>query len=375
MSIARTLRPLSGSSAEDGDGAPASCARWTAATPSGAATEKTEPWPGHDLRPTGCSSTRPRRSNDRQAEAQPLGDPGALVEPFELLEHGAPPVGGDAEAGIPDFDAQSFRVSPATDQHLASHGILDRVGDQVLQQPAHQAPVGPDREPRRRKTKPEPFRARQRRELDFEHAHEVGDRDVGDLRSGGPGVKPRDIQEGAEDFLDRFQRHVDLAGEIRALVIAADPGGPFRERAGVEPRSVEGLKDVVARGGEEARLGEVRLLRDGLGARKLRVQPLQFGGALVDPFLEELVGRLERLLGLHGLCHVGVGRDDAAVGQPGRADLDHAVGGEQPEPRRLVIVEERGDPLGDEVFRISRSIGAAGGVEADDLVEPDAETQ
>ena len=93
--------------------------------------------------------------DDRQAEPQPPGDPGALVEPSELLEHGAPPIGRNAEAGVPDFDAQPFRVPPAADQHLAAHGVLDRVGHQVLQQPAHQAPVGADRKTRRRETKPE----------------------------------------------------------------------------------------------------------------------------------------------------------------------------------------------------------------------------
>ena len=106
----------------------------------------------------------------------------------------------------------------------------------------------------------------------------------------------------------------------------------------------------MARRGEKARLGEVRLFRHGLGAGELGVEALQFGGALVDPLLQELVGRLQRLLGLHGLRHVGIGGDDAAVRQPRRADLDHPVGGEEPQPRRLVVVEERGHAFGDEVL-------------------------
>ena len=117
------------------------------------------------------------------------------------------------------------------------------------------------------------------------------------------------------------------------------------------------------------------LFRHRLGAREFGVEPLQFGGALVDPLLQELVGRLERLLGLHGLGHVGIGGDDAAVRQPRRADLDHPVGGEEAQPRRLVVIEERGHPLGDEILRVARAVGAAGGVEAHDLVEPDAVTQ
>ncbi len=190
----------------------------------------------------------------------------------------------------------------------------------------------------------EPLRARHRRELDLEHAHEVGDRDVGDLRPGRPGVEPRNIEQSAENLLDRLQRHVDVAGEIGALLVAPIWDAASAERTGVEPRGVERLQNVVARGGEKARLREVRLLRDGLGARQFGVEPLQFGGALVDPLFQELVGRLERLLGLHGLRHVGIGGDDAAVGQPRRADLDHPMGGEEPEPRRLVVVRAASRP-------------------------------
>ena len=42
--------------------------------------------------------------DDRKAEAEAPRHPGALVEPPELLEHHALPVGGNAEARIPDLD-------------------------------------------------------------------------------------------------------------------------------------------------------------------------------------------------------------------------------------------------------------------------------
>ena len=99
----------------------------------------------------------------------------------------------------------------------------------------------------------------------------------------------------------------------------------FGERTGVEPRRVEGLKDVVARRGEKAGLGEVRLFRDGLGARQFGVEALEFGGAFVDPLFEKLVGGLQRLFGLNGLRHVGIGGDDAPVGQPRGPHLDHPM--------------------------------------------------
>ena len=101
----------------------------------------------------------------------------------------------------------------------------------------------------------------------------------------------------------------------------------------------------------------------------------QLGGALVDAHFQELVGGLERLLGLNRLRHVGVGGDDAAVRQPRRAHFDHAMGREESEAARLVVVEEGRDALGDEILRIARPIGAARSVEAHDLVEADAMAQ
>ncbi len=152
-------------------------------------------------------------------------------------------------------------------------------------------------------------------------------------------------------------------------------GRAFGQRTRVEPRRVERLEDVVARRGEEARLGEIGFLGLGLGARQRLIETLELGGALLHAPLQPLVGRGEFLLGEHGLRHVGVGRDDAAVGQPRRADLDHALGGIEAQAHRLVVVEQALDALGDEIVGRPRPIGAARGVEAHDLVEPDAEPQ
>ena len=107
----------------------------------------------------------------------------------------------------------------------------------------------------------------------------------------------------------------------------------------------------MAGGGEETRLGEIGCVRLVLGALELVVEALQFRRAFVDALLEHLVGGFERFLELNGLGHVGVGGDDAAVGEARRAHLDDAVGREQAQPVRLIVVELARDPLGDEVVR------------------------
>ena len=58
----------------------------------------------------------------------------------------------------------------------------------------------------------------------------------------------------------------------------------------------------MAGGGEKARLGEIRLLRRGLGAGEFAVEPFELGGALAHAAFQPLVGRGEVLLGLHRLA-------------------------------------------------------------------------
>ena len=53
---------------------------------------------------------------------RPFAIAGALVEPLELLEHGALAVGRNAEAGVPHLDAQRAGNAPAADQNLAGGG-------------------------------------------------------------------------------------------------------------------------------------------------------------------------------------------------------------------------------------------------------------
>ena len=102
---------------------------------------------------------------------------------------------------------------------------------------------------------------------------------------------------------------------------------------------------------KETGLGEIGLVRLVLGARKLGVEPLEFGGALVDSAFKELIGGLERFFDLSSLRDVGISGHDAAVRKPRRAHLDHSVGREQAQPVRLVVIEQACDPLGDEVLR------------------------
>ena len=108
--------------------------------------------------------------------------------------------------------------------------------------------------------------ARQRREFDLELAQQLVDAEGRELRLQGAGVEPRDVEQRAQDLLDRLQRGVDIADQAAVLAVAL----PLDQDGDVEPRRVERLQDVVARGREEPGLGDVGLVGLRLGAARAR---------------------------------------------------------------------------------------------------------
>ena len=71
-----------------------------------------------------------------------------------------------------------------------------------------------DGEPARDEPQVEPLGAGDRAKLDLQHAQEVDDRHVGDLRPHRAGVEARNVEQGAKDLLDRLQRDIDIARQI-----------------------------------------------------------------------------------------------------------------------------------------------------------------
>ena len=135
------------------------------------------------------------------------------------------------------------------------------------------------------------------------------------LRPEGAGIELGDVEQRIEQRFDGAQAGIDLAAEIVAG-IAVD------HRRGEQARGVQRLQQVVAGGGDEARLAEIGGL--GLGAAGL-----ELGGALDHPLLQRL-GRLaelavalaQRLGGAHARGHVVAGGDEAAAGQRVEPELD-----------------------------------------------------
>ncbi len=140
---------------------------------SGTVTEKCEPRPGLRLQRDAVIEHARDALHDREAEPEAARDLRALIEPVEFAENLPLLRLRNAEAGIVDVDAQPAVCRPAADQHAALRRVLDRVRDEVLQQPAQQPPVGAHRARARHEGQREALLARERRELDFELAHHL----------------------------------------------------------------------------------------------------------------------------------------------------------------------------------------------------------
>ena len=103
---------------------------------------------------------------------------------------------------------------------------------------------------------------RQRRELDLELPQKLVDTEADDLGLHRAGIEARNIEQRAEYLLDRIERSIDIADQLRigAAALALDQAGH------IKPGGIERLQDVVAGGGEKSRLGDVGLVGLRLGA-------------------------------------------------------------------------------------------------------------
>ena len=110
-----------------------------------------------------------------------------------------------------------FVAAAAADQNAAFRRVFDRVGDEVLQQPAQQAAVGLHRQRRGNEDQIEALFARQRRIFELELAQHFVDPEGDDFRLHRAGIEPRNIEQRTEDFLHRVERRVDIGDELRVV--------------------------------------------------------------------------------------------------------------------------------------------------------------
>ena len=156
-------------------------------------------------------STRAMRSTIDRPRPRPCASRAPSSSRVNSLEHRVQLVAGDADAGVDHLDFGQLAAPPHADQDAAAARVFDGVGDEVLDQPAQQVAVGVDRQRRRHdRAASSFFSAAMRHEIGADLAQQPAELKHGFGRLHGAGVEPRDVEHGAEDGLDRFQRGFDV---------------------------------------------------------------------------------------------------------------------------------------------------------------------
>ena len=265
-------------------------------------------------------------------------------------------------ARIPDLDLDATPTRPHAEQNFATRGVLNRVGQQVLEHATQQARIGIDEGAGRHDAELEALRPRHRLEGERELRHQLAERDRAAFRFELAGVEPRNIEQRAEDFLDRLEGAVDVVGE--ALGIGRQR--PLDQARRIEPCRIQRLEQIVARRREETRLGEI-------GVAQRLVDARQLGGPFGDAALERLVGAGEGLRRRYLIGDVEIGRDDATLRHRRGADFEDATRRREVFQKGFTTHRELQEALADVGFDRARAEVAALGAVTQDLLQRHAD--
>ena len=161
-----------------------------------------------------------------------------------------------------------------------------------------------------------------------------------------------------------FKRLVDVRDEAGGLGV----GGALDEGCRVEPRGVERLQDVVAGGGQKARLAEIGLVGGRLWPSPARRWPRRAprcARVRAAPAIS-LARARARSPSTRSVMSVA-GHHDAAVRHGAGADFEHRSGRLERLLDGREAAHELVEPVGDDGLRAAGSVEAAVGVEAQDV--------
>src|SRR5262249_6669628 len=139
--------------------------------------------------------------DDRQTESQSARNFCALIQTMEFDKYVAPPGSRTADSGVVNVNPQLLAAPAASDKNAPLRRILDGVGNKVLDQSPQQTTIGSHHQPAWHESKVQSLGGGERGELHLDLTHQLIDAEAGELGSQGAGVKPRDIEQRAENFL------------------------------------------------------------------------------------------------------------------------------------------------------------------------------
>ena len=165
-----------------------------------------------------------------------------------------------------------------SDHHAALPRVADRVRHQVHQRAAEHTLVGHDHRRRRHVAQRQALALRQRRKLGDQPAQQRAELHVRDLRRDDASIELGDVEQRAEQSVDRLERQLDVLDQTLGVLRQLGLGQGGQE----QPGGVERLQQIVRGRGEEAGLGEVGGIGRGPRFLDRPVGPLKLGHGLLD---------------------------------------------------------------------------------------------
>ncbi len=254
---------------------------------------------------------------DGQAETEALAI--AAVATVEFLEHHGLLLRRDAGAAVMHADRQCLAVPANAQQHAATTGVADGIGQEVLQHPAQQQRVAVHPRAGRHMAELQAARRCKYSELLRKRIQHGRQRERARIGHQATGFQPRDIQQARQQIVGGIQRAANLAQEA----VQEFRFDVLRHGVGQQLRRMQGLDQVMADRGQEAGLGHV----GPLGFMHGLFKP---GGAVLHAALQGFVTALERVLCQPERGDIGEGGHIAATGHRVASDLNDGVVRENP---------------------------------------------
>ena len=248
--------------------------------------------------------------HDGEAEPETLPAVLARLAPLELLKDRVAPLLRDARPGVPHLDGPAVGPRAPADQHATAPRVAEPVGDEVLNHAPQEQRVGPHHAPDAEMPELQAAPGRGLRLLLDQRGDEIVDRERLQVRRHHAGVELGEIEQRAQQVLERRQAAVRLIDEARGLPSDIEA----RQRREREPRGVQRLEKVVADRGEDGRFQQVGRIGLLLRPRQVLVRPLDRSQGLLHlsraaaNLIVERDRRLEQGVGVRALI---VGAFDA----------------------------------------------------------------
>ena len=292
------------------------------------------------------------------------------MQALKFLEHQLLAGQRNAHPRVNHLDAHGFAQAAATDKNAPLSRIFNGIGDEILQHPPQQPPVGAHSQAAGHEGQPQALGSGDGLKFQLKLFKDVINTEMAEFRFHGTGVKTGNFQQRRENFLDSLQRGIDILRQLQVGVVGFFLA--LHQRGGIKPRGIQRLQNVMAGGGQKACFGEIGAFGLLFGAGQLLIEAGEFFRALAHALFQGFVGGFQLVGSRNAFGHISIGGDKPAVRQAGRAGFNHAVTG-QAQAEGFCFIDQGLQAARDSLLKRAGAIEAAHGIDLDDMFKTDTD--